>query len=711
MKQLILLFSFMSIVGYSNAQLTKVAVKVDSIPFSDTTELLRIVTQTLKPESGIHFRLNMTDLFTDDMRGVHYVIDFYIGGYKVEFARLKAHTVGEKLTFITGVYPKHAAYQEPAVSEETAFDAAKAASQSQDYVWLEGNQAFHDNHFKDNSPFLPVPKGELVYLPLTAEFGGPIMELCYRFDFLTIEPLERYYQYVSSVTGQFIYRVQTSCSFNGTVDTKYSGTRTVTTSQVPSPTRYQLQQLTGDGRCYIRAQYDGAACTDFDNNWTAAEYDNSTTKNATTDMYWAQETFYDYFKLKHNRSGLDNTNTAGMLGTYYPEQLDKAAWLGGFAAFYKGNTIFRPMTSVDIVAHEFAHAMGDYTAHLNYQGIPGAIDESLSDIWGACVEHFAETTFPDLNKDEWLSGEEIVLSGAAYRSLADPKAFGQPDTYQGEYWADPTDLLNDNGGVHYNSGIMNYWFYLLSEGGSGVNDNLDSYLVQGISMARAAKIVYRAETVYFDQTTSFADARDYTVYAARDLYGICSPEVEAVIRAWHAVGVGLSIEEANTLNIAENVLANQSDYQYVYHTMTATNTINNLAIADYESSVEIFLQPGFYASQGSDVDIKITSCNTSFGIQKLEEIETVNEVEDSENSEEIEFVLYPNPTMSEVTIALKKELDGQNILMMNNVGEMVMSDVLLSKNHTFDTSWLSPGVYFVTLCSGEKKSVQKLVKL
>ncbi|NIW45715.1 MAG: hypothetical protein GWN30_13480, partial [Gammaproteobacteria bacterium] len=64
----------------------------------------------------------------------------------------------------------------------------------------------------------------------------------------------------------------------------------------------------------------------------------------------------------------------------------------------------------------------------------------------------------------------------------------------------------DNGGVHTNSGVQNYWFYLLSEGGSGVNDNGDAYFVTGIGIEEAAQIAYRNLTVYLMPGSDYPDA-------------------------------------------------------------------------------------------------------------------------------------------------------------------------------------------------------------
>src|SRR5207253_148050 len=105
-----------------------------------------------------------------------------------------------------------------------------------------------------------------------------------------------------------------------------------------------------------------------------------------------------------------------------------------------------------------------------------------------------------------------------------------PDTYMGTGYYTGTA---DNGGVHTNSGVSNYWFYLLTTGGSGTNDLSNAYSVTGIGITAAAKIAFRALTVYFTSSTNFANARNLTIQAAKDLYGVCSNEMIQTTKAWY----------------------------------------------------------------------------------------------------------------------------------------------------------------------------------
>src|SRR6476469_10549374 len=106
--------------------------------------------------------------------------------------------------------------------------------------------------------------------------------------------------------------------------------------------------------------------------------------------------------------------------------------------------------------------------------------------------------------------------------MSNPNSEGQPDTYKGTYWVSTANVTagNDYGGVHTNSGVLNYWFYLLSVGGSGTNDLGTSFSVSGITIQKAAKIAYRAERLYLTPNSKYAAARKATMQAAADLFGL-----------------------------------------------------------------------------------------------------------------------------------------------------------------------------------------------
>eukprot|EP01031_Cornospumella_fuschlensis_P025832 gene25832-31198_t len=187
---------------------------------------------------------------------------------------------------------------------------------------------------------------------------------------------------------------------------------------------------------------------------------------------------------------------------------------------------------LDIIGHEYTHAVTATSAKLIYQNESGALDESFSDIFGESIENYT------LGSNDWLIGTD--RTDIALRNMANPSIapYNDPDTYLGTNWISNPNI--DFGGVHTNSGVQNYWFYLLSQGGSGTNDNGNSFNVQAIGITKARAIAFRTLTVnLFNQpNATYAMARTASIQSAEEIYGINSVEASTVKNAWCAVGVG-----------------------------------------------------------------------------------------------------------------------------------------------------------------------------
>ncbi len=198
---------------------------------------------------------------------------------------------------------------------------------------------------------------------------------------------------------------------------------------------------------------------------------------------------------------------------------------------------------LDVCAHEYSHAVTERACNLVYAYESGALNESFSDIFGVCVEFHAQeddrTNYPVATpgKADWLMGEDCWRSSPALRDMRNPAntvtvgAGGeQPTRYKGTYWYSGAA---DNGGVHQNSGVQNFFFYLLCEGGSGTNDSLSfGYDVTGIGITNAEQVAYRALSVYFTEDTDYYGARQAWISAALDLNKMW---VRSVRQAWNAV--------------------------------------------------------------------------------------------------------------------------------------------------------------------------------
>lgn len=239
---------------------------------------------------------------------------------------------------------------------------------------------------------------------------------------------------------------------------------------------------------------------------------------------------YDYYDDKHNRDSYDDEGATIRASVHYGDGVNNAAWAPQQLFWFgDGNGVqFSPLAfSLDIVAHEFTHAVDQETADLvGGNSEPGALNESIADCLGAAAEAYSDGS---VNAGVWKIGDEVYTpgtSGDAIRYMNDPAINGDKDYYPGR---------SLSGNAHSHGGIQNLAFYLLVQGGSHPRGKT-FHSVSSIGMTAAEKIFYRALAVYADSGTNFREMRDHTRQAAADLYGTNSTQHTAVFNAWAAVG-------------------------------------------------------------------------------------------------------------------------------------------------------------------------------
>lgn len=233
---------------------------------------------------------------------------------------------------------------------------------------------------------------------------------------------------------------------------------------------------------------------------------------ATADAVAAREYLtdtYEYYSAKHGRDGIDG---AGMqiVATvrYCPNAFncpyDNAFWDGAQIVFGAGLVID------DVVAHELTHGVTQYESGLMYLHQSGAINEALSDFWGEMVD-LSNGAGTDTGGVRWLIGEDY--SQGAFRSMADPTLYGDPDSMTSIYY-DCDDDFSDNGGVHSNSGVLNKAAYLMADGGAlnGVN-------VNAIGVDATAAIMYELQTNLLTSGSGYADLYYLLPQACTNLVG------------------------------------------------------------------------------------------------------------------------------------------------------------------------------------------------
>ena len=569
--------------------------------------LEKFLKQQFKTSESTEFRAKSNQIVKKQKnRFENQKLQQYYKGVKVEHGRLNAISKNGNLSKVVGRYVSvENLNATPSLTEEQALEFALKHINAEKYIWEdEGNEQFLKNE-QNNQSATFYPKGELVIIESNPYSENTAPRLAYKFDIYALKPISRAYYYIDAFSGELLREKTILKHVEVIGQTRYSGTRTIETEQVGN--QFRLRDNTrGNGISTLNANHaffdtfgniDLSGSTEFldnDNNWTVGEFNNVDKDNAALDAHWGAMNTYDYFFNEHGRNSIDNNGYQLFNYVHIGTNWDNAAWDGQRMLYGDGNILFDALTSIDIIGHEIGHGLDQYTSNLEYERESGAIDESLSDIWGAMVEFYAAP-----EKETYNIGEDVSLAFFALRSMTNPKTRNQPDTYGNgsQFWINPDcgnpTTNNDRCGVHTNSGVMNHWFYLLAEGSAstdGVNDNGDTFSINGIGKTKAAQIVYRAQTVYFnDSFLTYADARVYTLQAAEDLFGVNSLEAFTTCQSWFAVGVGDGNCAVEYDIAGNNVVCPNSTYTYTVTglptgTSVSWSTSSNIQIVSSTSN-------------------------------------------------------------------------------------------------------------------------------
>lgn len=254
---------------------------------------------------------------------------------------------------------------------------------------------------------------------------------------------------------------------------------------------------------------------------------------------------WDFFKQLFNRSSIDNSGYILHSSIHYQEGLnglDNAFWNGQQMIYGDGSgTVFDRFTkSIEVVAHELTHGITQYEANLIYTNQSGALNEHFSDVFGILVRQWNAFQNGDLKQEDpntadWVIGKDLFLPGIAgvgLRSMSkpgsafdDPRLGGKdPQPYHMDNYFDlPNTAEGDWGGVHYNSGIPNYAFYLVA------------VAIKRPAWEVAGQIWYRTLTERLKGDADFMKCATETISVARDYFG--DDIADLVAAAWVRVGI------------------------------------------------------------------------------------------------------------------------------------------------------------------------------
>jgi Zn-dependent metalloprotease len=259
---------------------------------------------------------------------------------------------------------------------------------------------------------------------------------------------------------------------------------------------------------------------------------------AADEAYDGSGATYDLYLSAFQRNSI-NGNGMGLKSTvHYGQGYDNAFWNGQQMVYGDGDEdlpesqrLFNRFTiAVDIIGHELTHGVTQYESRLVYQGQSGALNESLSDVFGVLVKQMQLNH--EASQADWIIGAGLFtanVSGVGIRSMKAPgTAYDDPllgKDPQPAHMNDYQDTNSDNGGVHINSGIPNHAFYVTA------------IEIGGYAWEKAGKIWYAAQCDKLNSSSDFQQAANQTYQAASELFGAGSLEQQAVRKGWNEVGI------------------------------------------------------------------------------------------------------------------------------------------------------------------------------
>nr|WP_308288013.1 M4 family metallopeptidase [Streptomyces corallincola] len=339
----------------------------------------------------------------------------------------------------------------------------------------------------------------------------------------------------------------------GTGKTLFDGTVSLTTTetsrghfQLKDPTRYGTEVRDAKGSETERFG-SGAPFTATTNTWGTGATGSRVT--AAADAQYGVTKTLDFYLKTFGRKGIAGNSKPAQAMVHWGSEVGNAFWdpTCGCMLYGDGDGVDfkKPLVMIDVTGHELTHGVVDATAKLeptfmdeygNQYGEPGALNESLADIFGSNVEFYANNK---QDTPDYLIGEKLGLKQKFLRRLDHPSLDKLERAI--DYWSPSMYDVE----VHAGSGVSSHAYYLLAEGSgkktiNGVAYDSPTYrgvTVKGIGRTKATAIFYRALTRYMVSTTDFHDARVATLKAAKDLYGASGTEYRTVDQAWAAVNV------------------------------------------------------------------------------------------------------------------------------------------------------------------------------
>lgn len=294
-----------------------------------------------------------------------------------------------------------------------------------------------------------------------------------------------------------------------------------------------------------RSIYDAQNEDELPGKLVRNEGDPSVGDPAVDEAYDGAGATYDLFAEIFDRNSIDDRGMRLISTVHFLKGYDNAFWNGqqmvygdGDEDLPKKDRLWNRFTkSIDVIGHELTHGVTQFEANLAYRFQSGALNESMSDVFGSLVKQRVRNQTAD--QADWLIGEGLFtenVNGTAIRSMKAPgTAYDDPVIGKDPQPAHMRDYLKlsfweDNGGVHINSGIPNHAFYLIATE------------IGGQAWEKAGMIWYVALRDRIRWNSGFQSAGNHTFQVAGELFGQGSKEQQAVKNGWSQVGITVEVK-------------------------------------------------------------------------------------------------------------------------------------------------------------------------
>jgi len=610
MKNSLFLILFIALTVITNAQRESVQQKILSkdgtvkMIIFDTTKIYLKETSSVQVINQ-YFKLSDNDKLVlktksvDDWGVKHSRYMQYYNGIKVENAEIIVHSRNGIILSINGKAGINIKSNiTPKLNSESVIEIAKHRLGAKKYAWESPEMESYIKNIRNDQSATYVPNPVLV---LWNNFDSTDYNLAYKFSIATVEPYNNYNFYIDAQTGKILTYQNLVINSNpskplgrsdaiGTAVTRYSGTVSINTTYVAWPFYDLLDNTRGQGieTLDCNGGVPAGAVPFYDNDDVWNEWHNSAKDDAALDAHYAGMKTYDYFKFNHNRNGWDSNNGKLFIYVHCPVEgdNDNAGWDNDLQVILCGDGTGNddPFTSIETIGHEFGHGVTQSFVDLYPLGEPAAINEGLSQIWGICVEEYANLP----GSQKWIEGEHYIYDPSLRRNFRCPDSsyyydtylqytYPYPDCFEGPGW---NWTSYDFNGIHEKSVVFAHWFYLLSQGGGDtVRNSLGFYYaVSGVGTTIASNIVYNLYN-YLIPSTDFSALRYYCILAASTMYGVNSNIAIQTNNAWSACNVGTEVPNLLSgsyfiCSSSNSTYSLPSEFEGQYITWTTSSNIN-----------------------------------------------------------------------------------------------------------------------------------------